>query len=105
MLVLATVTLGWIVAVQQLLRDGLVNGGTFWLFTFAAIGTVGLMVVLVETDPNARTWRVLGLIAASVSPGIYPINGLLLVAVVVEVAAAVRERHRISPGFSATARR
>lgn len=91
-----TVAVGWAVAVQQLVRDGWIEGGgTAWLFAGAAVGTLGLLVVFAAGKPDARGFRALGLVLAAVSPTVfaYPLNALLLVAAVIELAVAVRARH------------
>lgn len=88
-----TVVVGWVVVVDQLVRDGWgEGGGTAWLMLFAVVASIGVVAVAVGRAPDAHALRAVGLVAVAVSPTVfaYPLNAVVLVFALIEVALLAR---------------
>jgi hypothetical protein len=95
--VAATVLVGWLVVVDQLVRDGFVaGGGTFWLAAFATAATAGAWTLFAAERPSQHGLRALGLGVTALSPTVfvYIVSIVVLVLAVAELALAVAAKRR-----------
>ena len=93
----ATVLVGWLVVVDQLVRDGVVpGGGTLWLAAFAVVATAGALMLFTTERPCQHRLRALGLGLTAFSPTTFAhvLNLVVLVLAVTELALAIASKRR-----------
>jgi hypothetical protein len=98
--VTVTVTAGWLVAVEQLLRDGwIAGGGTAWLLAAAAAASLGGLAGLLAAARGRPAWAAAGLLVAAVAPTgfAYALNLVLIALAAAEAVRGGRRRARPRP--------
>jgi hypothetical protein len=82
LLVAATVLMGWVVAIQQLLEDGwIAGGGTASMLVFALLATFGAAGAARLHQRGHSTASGVGLLVVAASPTVfaYPLNVAVIV--------------------------
>jgi hypothetical protein len=93
----ATVAVGWLAVVEQLVRDGLVSGGgTLWLAALAAVATAGALTLFAAERTPQHGLRALGLGLTALSPTVflYLLNIVVLALAGTELALATASERR-----------
>src|SRR5258708_24218260 len=93
----ATVLVGWLAVVDQLIHDGFTSGGgTLWLAAFGTAATAGASTLFAASHTHQHGLRALGLAITALSPTVfaYILNIAVLGLAITELALMVASTRR-----------